>query len=61
MRPRQQKKSDHDDLFKARLDQIINLRHELVILANKIDWAWFDEQIAPISPSTDDQGSRFGL
>ncbi|MFP6699842.1 MAG: IS5 family transposase [Alphaproteobacteria bacterium] len=47
MRPRQQKKSDHDDLFKARLDQIINLRHELVILANKIDWAWFDEQIAP--------------
>ena len=47
MRPKQQKKADHDDLFKARLDQIINMRHELVTLADKIDWAWLDEQIAP--------------
>ena len=47
MRPKQQKKADHDDLFKSRLDQIINMRHELVILADKIDWAWLDEQIAP--------------
>jgi hypothetical protein len=35
MRPKQQKKADHDDLFKARLDQIINMRHELVTLADK--------------------------
>ena len=47
MRPKQQKKAGHDDLFKARLDQIINMRHELVILAEKIDWTWLDEQIAP--------------
>ncbi len=47
MRPKQQKKADHDDLFKARLDQIINMKHELVILADKIDWAWLDLQIAP--------------
>ena len=47
MRPKQQKKADHDDLFKARLDQIINMKHELVSLADKIDWAWLDEQIAP--------------
>ena len=47
MRPKQQIKADHDDLFKARLDQIINMRHELVILAERIDWAWLDEQIAP--------------
>ena len=47
MRPKQQKKADHNDLFKARLDQIINMKHELVSLADKIDWAWLDEQIAP--------------
>lgn len=39
MRPKQPRKSDHDDLFKARLDQIINMRHELVLLADRIDWA----------------------
>jgi IS5 family transposase len=47
MRPKQPKKADQDDLFKARLDQIINMKHELVALADKIDWAWLDEQIAP--------------
>ena len=47
MRPKQQQRADHNDLFKARLDQIINMRHELVILADKIDWTWLDQQIAP--------------
>ncbi len=46
MRPKQQPKARHDDLFRARLDQIINMRHELVVLADKIDWAWLDEQLA---------------
>jgi hypothetical protein len=46
MRPKQQHKARHDDLFRARLDQIINMKHELVVLANKIDWAWLDEQLA---------------
>jgi IS5 family transposase len=46
MRPKQQKKADHDDLFRARLDQIINLKHELAVLADKVDWSWLDEQLA---------------
>lgn len=46
MRPKQQRKARHDDLFRARLDQIINMKHELVALADKIDWAWLDEQLA---------------
>lgn len=46
MRPKQLQKARHDDLFRARLDQIINMRHELVVLADKIDWAWLDEQLA---------------
>ncbi len=46
MRPKQQPKARHDDLFRARLDQIINMKHELVVLAGKIDWAWLDAQLA---------------
>ena len=46
MRPKQQHKARHDDLFCARLDQIINMKHELVVLADKIDWAWLDAQLA---------------
>jgi IS5 family transposase len=46
MRPKQLKKADHDDLFRARLDRIINMRHELAVLADKIDWAWLDAQLA---------------
>jgi IS5 family transposase len=36
------------DLFRARLDQIINMKHELVALAGKIDWDWIDGEIAPL-------------
>ncbi len=46
MRPKQQGKADHDDLFKTRLDHFINMKHELVVLAGKIDWAWLDQQLA---------------
>ncbi len=46
MRPKQQHKARHDDLFRARLDRIINMKQALVILADKIDWAWLDEQLA---------------
>ncbi|MDA1098680.1 MAG: IS5 family transposase [Proteobacteria bacterium] len=46
MRPKQQERATHDDLFRSRLDQIINLKHELVVLADKIDWAWLDAQLA---------------
>ena len=46
MRPKQQPKARHDDLFRARLDQIINLKHELAVLADRIDWAWLDEELA---------------
>ena len=46
MRPKQQQKARHDDLFRARLDQIINMKHALAVLADKIDWAWLDEHLA---------------
>ena len=46
MRPKQQHKARHDDLFRARLDQIIDMKHALVALADRIDWTWLDEQLA---------------
>ena len=48
MRPRKHKTTGSNDLFRARLDQIINLKHELVLLAGKIDWDWIDGEIAPL-------------
>jgi len=46
MRPRKTKQSGSGDLFRAMLDQIINMDHELVRLAQKTDWEWIDEQLA---------------
>ena len=48
MRPKQRETTGEGDLFRARLDQIINMKHELVQLADKIDWAWIDDEIAPL-------------
>ena len=46
MRPKKPAKAAHNDLFLIRLDRLINLRHELVVLAHRIDWDWIDEQLA---------------
>src|SRR5471032_326698 len=48
MRPKKHETAGEGDLFRARLDQIINMKHELVQLAGKIDWAWIDGEIAPL-------------
>jgi transposase, IS5 family len=48
MRPKKPQMTDEGDLFRARLDQIINMRNELVQLASKIDWDWIDDEIAPL-------------
>jgi transposase, IS5 family len=48
MRPKKIVPTNELDLYRSRLDQIINRRHELVQLAGKIDWAWIDGEIAPL-------------
>jgi transposase, IS5 family len=48
MRPKKPQTTSEGDLFRARLDQIINLKHELVQLGGKIDWDWIDREIAPL-------------
>jgi len=52
MRPRKHSPTGSGDLFRARLDQIINMRHELVQLAERIDWDWLDAEIAPLYAET---------
>ena len=39
MRPRERRESGEQDLFRARLDQIIDTKHALVRLARTIDWS----------------------
>jgi len=48
MQPKRQETTGSGDLFRSRLDQIINMKHELVQLGEKIDWAWIDTEIAPL-------------
>src|SRR4051795_3490651 len=47
-RPKKHRTTGSGDLFRARLDQIINMKHELVQLAGKIDWEFIDGEIAPL-------------
>jgi IS5 family transposase len=37
-KPRERRETGEQDLFRSRLDQIINMKHELVRLAQAIDW-----------------------
>ena len=46
MRPKQRDEKRSGDLFRARLDQIIDMKHELVRLADEIDWSWIDDRVA---------------
>ncbi|MCD9913547.1 IS5 family transposase [Bradyrhizobium japonicum] len=48
MRPKKHRTTGSNDLFRSRLDQIINMRHELVLLAGRVDWDWIDGEIAPL-------------
>ncbi len=42
MKPRAMRETGQNDLFKARLDQVIDLGHELVLLALAIDWVFLE-------------------
>jgi IS5 family transposase len=44
MKPQKNINTSQIDLFRSRLESIIDMRHELVILANKIDWNYLDQE-----------------
>ena len=47
-RPRERRDSGEQDLFRSRLDQIINMQHELVRLAQTIDWRFLEERFGEV-------------
>ena len=40
------------DLFRPLLSDFIDMKHELVLLANRIDWKYFEESFAPLYSHT---------
>jgi IS5 family transposase len=52
MRPREMKRSPIDDMFRKRLDNIIDMRHELVKLSEIIDWSCLSEEFGSLYSGT---------
>jgi transposase, IS5 family len=48
MRPRERRDSGQNDLFKARLDQIVDMDHPLARLAATIDWRFLEERFGAV-------------
>jgi IS5 family transposase len=48
MKPKKLERSDTDDLFRTRLENIVDLRHPLVRLAHETDWAFYEAAIEPL-------------
>jgi len=44
MRPKERRDSGQKDLFRARLDQIIDMKHPLARLAGSVDWKFLEER-----------------
>jgi transposase, IS5 family len=48
MRPRERRDSGQNDLFRARLDQIVDLDHPLVKLGRAIDWRFLEARFGAV-------------
>src|SRR5215213_3191333 len=48
MRPRERRESGEQDLFRSRLDQVINMDHALVKLARTIDWRFLEDKFGAV-------------
>jgi transposase, IS5 family len=48
MRPREQRETGEQDLFRSRLDQIIDTKQALVKLARTIDWRFLEDKFGAV-------------
>ena len=48
MKPKERRETGQKDLFRSRLDQILDMGHALVTLAGKIDWAFLEERFGAV-------------
>ena len=51
MKPKKPESDPSNDLFRSRLDNMLNMRHELVLLADRIDWEHLDGKLSPFYAS----------
>src|ERR1700678_880298 len=54
MQPRERRETGEQDLFRSRLDQIIDMKHPLVTLGRTVDWEFLEERFGAVY--TDDPG-----
>jgi len=48
MKPREPKESGQHDLFRSRLDELLNMNHEKVVLADRIDWQFLSQKMGEV-------------
>jgi IS5 family transposase len=48
MRPKERRETGEQDLFRSRLDQIIDMQHALAKLARTIDWRFLEEKFGAV-------------
>ena len=49
MRPKEMsEQGTQDELFRSRLEQILNRKHPLFLLANQMDWSFFEQEFGPL-------------
>ncbi len=48
MRPRERRETSEQDLFRSRLDQIIDMKHALVKLGRAIDWRFLEDRFGAV-------------
>ena len=54
MQPRERRETGEQDLFRSRLDQIIDMKHPLVALGRTVDWEFLEREFGAVY--TDDPG-----
>src|ERR1700753_3406336 len=54
MQPRERREPGDQDLFRSRLDQIIDMKHPLVVLGRTVDWEFLEREFGAVY--TDDPG-----
>ena len=48
MKPRERRETGEQDMFRSRLDQIINLKHGLVTLSKTVSWSFVEEKCGEV-------------
>ena len=48
MRPPERRETGEQDMFRSRLDQVIDMDHALAKLARTIDWGFLEEKFGEV-------------